>query len=58
MKFNKNDRVWITPDDSDIWEFEARIESYDAEKKLYTVIDKEDNAFNFYEHEISPKVFS
>ena len=52
MKFNKNDRVWIMPDDTSIFEFTARIHSYDEINKLYTVIDNEDNAYNFYEHEM------
>lgn len=51
-KFNPNDRVWITPDDTDLWAFSARVESFDAETGLYVVKDKEDNTFNFFGHEM------
>jgi len=39
MKFNTNDRVWITPDDTDMFQFVGRIKTYDQQSKLYGVID-------------------
>lgn len=52
MKFKYNDRVWVMPNDTSLFEFSARIHSYNETTKLYKVIDQEDNAFDFYESEL------
>jgi len=52
MKFKQNDAVCVTPNDSDMWEFSGKIKGYDKRKKMYQVIDQEENVWDFEESEL------
>lgn len=52
MKFSINQRVYVYPDDEDMFEFTAQIVGYNKDTQIYEVKDEQNNSFYFKEGEL------